>query len=112
MVRPGFEPGEIGQFRHERAVDKDDAPAFDVGERRAGILGARLGRGIGRRRQRLGVAHQRAQVGVFPFLDPPVRQAGGLEALERRFAQPLPAPGSLRLRRREGRRRAPSQPPS
>ncbi len=32
-------------------------------------------RGIRRRRQRQHLAHQHAQIGVFPVLDPPVRQA-------------------------------------
>ena len=40
-----------------------------------------------RARERLGVAHQRAQVGVFPLLDAPVRQARRGEALERGLAQ-------------------------
>ena len=34
----------------------------------------RLGRGVGRTCQRLRLAHQRAQVGIFPLLDPPMRQ--------------------------------------
>ncbi len=37
--------------------------------------------------QRLGVAHQRAQIGVFPLLDAPVRQALRLEPPERGLAQ-------------------------
>jgi len=35
-----------------------------------------------RRGKRLGIAHQRAQVGVFPLLDAPVRQAGPGEHVE------------------------------
>ena len=99
----GLKPGEIGQFRHEGAVDQNDAAAFDGGERRAGILRARLGGRIRRRRERLRVAHQRAQVGVFPLLDPPVRQPGRLEALERGFARRDRA-GQLALRGGERRR--------
>ena len=99
--QPGFEPGEVGQFRHEGAVDQHDAPAFDGGERRAGILRARLRGRVRRRRQRLGVAHEGAQVGVFPFLDPPVRQPGDLEPLERGFAQRRGARQAA-LRRGEG----------
>ena len=38
---------------------------------------------IRRRRQRQHLAHQHAQIGVFPVLDPPVRQAGALISLER-----------------------------
>ncbi len=52
----------------------------------AGVLGARLGGGIGRARQRLGVAHQRAQIGVFPFLDAAMRQAFSGEHIERGLA--------------------------
>ena len=39
------------------------------------VLAPRLGRGIGRARQRLCLAHQRAQVGVLPLLDAAMRQA-------------------------------------
>jgi hypothetical protein len=45
----------------------------------------RLGRGVGRTCQRLCLAHQRAQVGIFPFLDPPVRQTLFGEDVESRI---------------------------
>ena len=52
-----------------------------------GRAGALQRRRIGRRRQRQHFAHQHAQIGVFPVLDPPVRQTDALVGLER-----LPAP--------------------
>ena len=54
--------------------------------------------GVGRARERLGVAHHRAQIGVFPLLDAPMRQADRSEALERGRAQRRRA-GQLALRR-------------
>ena len=51
------------------------------------VPGARLGGRVGRAGERLGLAHQRAQIGVFPLLDPPVRQALRFEPAERRLAQ-------------------------
>ena len=107
-----LDPREVGQFRHEGAVDQHDAPALDRGERRAGILGARLRGRVRRRRERLGVAHQRAQVGVFPFLDPAVRQpvvSNRLNAVSR--SRPCPRRAAP-LRRRESRRSARFRPPS
>ena len=59
-------------------------------------------RGIGRRRQRQHVAHQHAQIGVFPVFDPPVRQAEPRIGIERlapeigdlaRAGQPVPRDG-------------------
>ena len=85
-VSPGSKAGNVGQFGDERAVDKHQPARFDVAEQGAGRLRPRLGGGIGRRRERLGVAHQRAQIGVFPVLDAPVRQAGLGEHVERRRA--------------------------
>ena len=40
----GRQIGEVGQFRHERAVDEHDAPRIHVADELAGILGARLAR--------------------------------------------------------------------
>ncbi len=82
-----LQAGEIGELGHEGAVHKHDAAAFDRGERRAGVLGARLGGDVGDTGERLGIAHERAQIGVFPLLHAPVRQAGRLEALEGVLAQ-------------------------
>ena len=78
-----LEIGKIGQLRHKRAVDEDDAATLDRCQRRAGVPRARFGGGAGNTGERLGVAHQRAQVGVLPFLYPPVRQAGRIKTLER-----------------------------
>ena len=47
--------------------------------------------------ERLGVAHQRAQVGVLPLLDAPVRQAGAPRSAGRRpRAAPRPMPARQR----------------
>ena len=56
--------------------------------------------------QRAYVSHQRAQIGVFPLLDPPARQAGVVELPERRLAQrrDLAVAGQLGLRRGIGLR--------
>ena len=48
----------------------------------AGGFRARLRRGVRRARERLGVAHERAQVGIFPVLDAAVRQAFPGEHIE------------------------------
>ena len=42
-----LQAGKIGELGHEGAVDKHDAAAFDRGEHRARVLGARLGGGVG-----------------------------------------------------------------
>ena len=77
--------------------------AVDAGEHAAGVLGPRFRRRVRRRRERLGVAHQRAQVGVLPLLDAPVRQAG---ASKRRNAASRRrrggGAGKPRAQRREG----------
>ena len=62
----------------------------------------------GAARQRQHLAHQRAQVGVLPVLDPPVRQAEALDRRRRRRggrSATLPAPGSRASTLGEGRRR-------
>ena len=82
-----LEPGQVRKFRHQHAVDKHHAARFDRGEFGAGVLGTRLRGSVGHAGQRVGRAHQRAQVGVLPFLHPPVRQAGGFEPPERLLAQ-------------------------
>ena len=100
---------QIGQLRREGAVDEHQPPAIDAGKDARRLLGARLGRRIGRRRQRIGLAHQRAQIGVFPFLDAPVRQAGGVETRERRPRaawRRRPCPAACRVRPRKRRRSA------
>ena len=54
-------------------------------------------RRIRRRRQRQHFAHQRAQIGVFPVLDPPVRQAQRAHrprSAARARSATLPVPGS------------------
>ncbi len=85
-AQPVFELCSVGQFRDKGAVDKNQPPRFEIAGQRAGFLRQRLGRRIRRRRQRLGVAHQRAQIGIFPLLDPPMRQAGFGEQVECRLA--------------------------
>ena len=94
----GFQVGEIGELRHEGAVDEDDRARLDRGEHGDRVLGARLRGRIGHARERLGIAHERAQVGIFPLLDPAVRQPFALEAPERILAQ--------RRDRRRARKRA------
>jgi hypothetical protein len=94
----GTKAGQIGKLGHKRAIDKHQLAAVDIGKQRAGILGPRLRGSIRRDRKRLGVAHQRAQIGVFPFLDAAMRQAGCGETLERSRAQRRGA-GQLALRR-------------
>ncbi len=81
--KPGFERRGVGQFRHERAVDKDQPAAFDVAEQLSRRLGAGNRCGIGRSGKRLGIAHQRAQIGVLPVLDAAMRQALADEKVER-----------------------------
>jgi hypothetical protein len=73
--QPAFQPFEIGQFRNKRAIDENQPPRLDIAQNCTGEFGTCLGRGIGRRGKRLGVAHQRAQIGIFPLLDAAVRQA-------------------------------------
>ena len=86
-AQPRLEVAEIGELGYESAVDEHDAARIDRDERGQDLAGARLRRRVGRACERLGVAHERAQVGIFPILHPPVRQAFGLEALERVLAQ-------------------------
>ena len=65
---------------------------------------ARQRRAVGHSRQRQHLAHQGAEISVFPFLDAPVRQAGALIGLERLLA-PLGHPaGSRQPRARQGKR--------
>ncbi len=84
--QPAFQVCHIGQFRDKSAVDKNEAARLDIAERRARALGARLGGSVGRHGKRLGVAHQRAQIGIFPILDTPVRQTFFGEQVEGRRA--------------------------
>ena len=93
-----FQIGKIGEFRHEGAIDEHDRARLDRSERGDRLPGARLRGRIGHARERLGVAHERAQVGIFPLLDAAVRQPFGLEAPESIFAQ--------RSDRRRARKRA------
>ena len=80
IVSVGIAPG-----RFIAAVDDHDRVSLNAGQ---------YGRDsafrlcAGRTRQRLGLAHQRAQIGIFPFLDTPVRQSAYVETLERFVAQP------------------------
>ena len=83
----GFQVGQIGEFRRKDAIDEDDSARLDRREHGHRLPGARLRRRIGRVRERLGIAHERAQVGIFPLLDPAVRQPFGFEAMEGSFAQ-------------------------
>ena len=93
-VRPSLQRRSVGQFRHERAVDENQPQRFDIAEQARRRSCARaLACASGGLGERLGVAHQRAQIGVFPVLDAAMRQA---------FAR----------RRRRRRPRAPSRSPS
>ena len=87
MVRPGSRPARSDSSGTNAPSTKTMRRASIEREHGAGVFGARLRGGVGRARERLGLAHQRAQVGVFPLLDAPVRQALGLEAAERGLAQ-------------------------
>ena len=83
---PRLQIGEIGQFGDEGAVDEDQAAGLDIAEQCAGGFRPRLRRGVRRARQRLGIAHQRAQIGIFPLLDAAMRQAFFGEHIEGRLA--------------------------
>ena len=96
-------PAEIGRLRHQVTVDEADLTGIEPGERRRAFQG---GRSIRRRRpfgERGGLAHQAAQVGVFPLLDPAMRQAALGQEVERRLAQADDA-GVARERRLHGRK--------
>ena len=82
--QPGIEPGKIGQVGHECAVNEHEPLRVKSGQKPFGLARARDRGGIRRPGERLGVAHQRAQIGVLPFLDAPVRQTVRLETAERR----------------------------
>ena len=73
--KPFIQIRQIGQFGNERAIDEDQAARLDIAKHRARRFGARLGRGVRRIGERLGIAHQRAQIGIFPLLDATMRQA-------------------------------------
>ncbi len=60
----------IGLLRLESAVNEDEPGAFELVEIRFDLC--RRGRGI---RQRQSLAHESAQVGIFPFLDPAIWQS-------------------------------------
>src|SRR6516225_7182675 len=83
---------EEWKYTDLRALMRDALPLAPPSDataevRAAGAGGADLGGGVGRRRERQRIAHQRAQVGVLPFLDAPARQARLLEASESLLAQ-------------------------
>ena len=78
---------DVGELGHEGTVDEDQPAAIDLAQQMTRALGPQLGGGVRRSRQRLGVTHERAQVGVFPLLDAPVRQPLGIEVAERGLAQ-------------------------
>ena len=75
---------EIAPGRLVAAVDNRDVVGVNAGQDR---LDAAFRLGAGRARQRLGLAHQRAQVGIFPFLYAPVRQTFRVETFKRILAQ-------------------------
>ncbi len=67
--------GKIGQIGANTPSTITIRRAFTAARKAPADFAVELRRRIRRRRQRLGIAHQRAQVGIFPFLDAPVRQA-------------------------------------
>src|SRR5262245_2618145 len=71
----------VAPARFIPSVDDSDPARLDARQIRHDAL-----RG-GRFRKRLGLAYQRTQVGVFPFLDAPMRQAARIKATERVVAQ-------------------------
>ena len=98
MVRPVSRSARSESSGTKAPSTKTIARASIEGERGDRLPGARLRGRIGHARERLGVAHERAQVGIFPFLDAAVRQPFGLEPPESVFAQ--------RSDRRRARKRA------
>src|SRR4051812_28366077 len=86
----------IRPVRREIAVRNDNAARFKIAEPRACVLQFVENVRAGARGKRLCVAHQRAQVGVLPFLDTAGRQASLGEALERGITQ-WRSTGQLRL---------------
>ena len=90
-AKSAFKIVGLGQFWREHAVHQHQpAHARDRMQLQCGA-GALQRRRIRRSRQRQHLAHQHAQIGVFPVLDPPMRQACALVSLER----PLPDIGNL-----------------
>ena len=83
--QPRLEARKIGEFRHQGAVDEHDAARLNRGEHGERVFGARLRRRVGHGGERLGVAHERAQVGIFPFFDAAMGQPLRLETPERRL---------------------------
>src|SRR5690242_10589504 len=70
---------EVAPAPLEASVHNGHGIGIDIGEcRYTPFLRCRFS-------QRLRIAHQRAQVGVFPFLDPAMRQTRRIKALEGRF---------------------------
>ena len=85
--KPLLQPVQFGKLRREHAVHQHQpAHALDRLQLHGRCSPLQRGR-IRRRRQRQHLAHQRAQIGVFPVLDPPVRQARTLIGLERRASR-------------------------
>ena len=75
QLNAGFKRGDIRQLRREHAVDQDELVRVSDAERGDGRSSACQRRLIGRGSERRDLAQQRTQIGVFPFLDTPVRQA-------------------------------------
>ena len=74
-AEPLFQTVQFGKFWREHAIDQHQ-PAHAVDRLQLQGRGSPLQRsGIRCGRERQHFAHQRAQIGVFPVLDPPVRQA-------------------------------------
>jgi hypothetical protein len=65
---------QIGQFGDKSAIDENEPASIEVADHSAGIFGTRLGSAIRRVGQGFRLAHQRAQIGIFPLFDPPMRQ--------------------------------------
>ncbi len=72
----------LGQFWRKYAVDQHQPTRAPDGVKLQGRARARQRRRVRRRRQRQHLAHQQAQIGVFPVLDAPVREANTLVSLE------------------------------
>src|SRR5436305_1211294 len=77
----------IGPVGREITVRDDDAPRLEIAKACARVRQPRENIRVGPRCKRLGVAHQCAQIGVFPFLDAAVRKTRRRKAPECRFAQ-------------------------
>ena len=82
-TEPRLQRREVRKLRHECTVHQHQPARIDA-RKRVELLRFLDRTGIRRRRKGCGFPHQRAQIGIFPLLDPPVRQSA-FEERRRRF---------------------------